>query len=499
MANKFPEEFLYAPHGFRDYPPLVYRYIKHLIEIMETIPQRYGYELYDGPIVERRALYEVKSGGEIVGEVFEVKGKSEEKLVLRPEMTPTLGRLIARLDQELTKPIRWATISRYFRDETPQRGRVKEFWQLNVDIIGLESPYADAEVIRVLYEILREAGLKDGEFQILINDRRIIEAILIALGIKNIELVFPILDKKDKLLQEHIRKLLEKSDLLDSEIEQIALMYRKYDRYKDLLKEKYGSYQIIGEIGSNLKSIRREAFVSFLVSQGIAEEDANILFDVSEINGHPDEALPKLVAILEELGASADSTLPLQEAVEYLKDMGVGNVLVLDASIVRGFAYYTGIIFEAFDAESLIPRAVAGGGRYDDLVSVLGGSKIPATGFGMGETVLLEILKEKGRFGEVKIGVPDIAIKPLGKDLVSKAHEIATNLRRAGLNVLFIPPMGKLGKSFEHASKRGVQYFLILGKKDLENEQITLRDIVTGDQKVIALEKLVEEILKILR
>ena len=499
MTSKFPEEFLHAPHGFRDYPPSSYRYIKYLIEIMETVPQRYGYELYDGPIVERRALYEVKSGGEIVGEVFEVKGKSEEKLVLRPEMTPTLGRLVARLDQELTKPIRWATISRYFRDETPQRGRVKEFWQLNVDIIGLESSYADAEVIRVLYEILREAGLEDGEFQILINDRRIIESILVALGIEDIEVVFPILDKKDKLLQEHIRKLLERSNLPASEIERIALMYRKYDRYKDELREKYGSHDIINEIGSNLSTIRREAFVSFLKSQGISEKNANILFDVSEISGHPDEALPKLARILEELGASTESTLHLQEAVQYLKDMGVGSVLVLDASIVRGFAYYTGIIFEAFDAESLIPRALAGGGRYDDLVSVLGGAKIPATGFGMGETVLLEILKEKGRLGEVKIGVPDIAIKPLSKDLVSDAHEISTTLRRAGLNVLFIPPIGKLGKSFEHASKRGIQYFLILGKKDLEKGQITLRDIVSGEQETLKLEELADKILRITR
>ena len=466
---------------------------------MEEIPLKYGYELYDGPIVERRILYEVKSGGEIVGEVFEVKGKSKEKLVLRPEMTPTLGRLIARMDQELVKPVRWATISRYFRDETPQRGRVKEFWQLNVDIIGLDSAYADAEVITILHDILIELGLKKTEFQIYVNDRRILEAVLKKLGITNIDEVYPILDKKDKLLQEELKKQLGKAGLKEKEIELLSLKFRKFDKYKEDILSQYKGNKEILKISKDLNQIRKNAFVRFLVEKGINESNAEKLFDISEIHGPLKEALFELEKYVSEFGVEHSVFEHIKELEEYLESFGVIDTIILDASIVRGFAYYTGIIFEAFDSESLIPRALAGGGRYDNLVSVLGGPQIPATGFGMGETVILEILKEKNRLQGVSIGIPEIGIRPLNRNTMKKAHEIAQILRKSGKHVLFMPPKGKLGKTIEHFAKRGVRYLVIVGEKDLEKQAVTIKDLETGEQEQIAikeLERYLNEIIK---
>ncbi len=217
MGKKIDKTLLQPVAGFRDFKPEEYIFIEKILSVMKKVSRLFGYEAYEGPMVEKRKLYEIKSGSDIVGEVFNVIDREGQELVLRPEMTPTLGRIIAEYNQKYPKPIRWFSIPRCFRDETPQKGRFKEFWQLNVDMVGENSVMADAEVIAVLVTILQELGLEKEDFVILINDRQFIQKVLETLGIgdKFVE-VANILDKKDKVFQQNVEKILQEKHSLGS-------------------------------------------------------------------------------------------------------------------------------------------------------------------------------------------------------------------------------------------------------------------------------------------
>src|SRR5918994_6709609 len=323
--------------GFRDFYPEELALRTYIFETWRTVATRYGFEEYDGPPLEPLDLYTTKSGDEIVGQLYNFTDKGERAVALRPEMTPTLARMVASQAGKLRKPIRWFSIPQLFRYERQQRGRLREHFQLNCDLIGESSSLADAEIIALAVDVMRAFGLSPQDVRVRLSDRRVLTAILQERGVpvNGIAKAFDFIDKVERLRKEQIEELASQS-------------------------------------------------------QPFAPATVHDLMEVSAIRGW--DQLEK------ELTRSPDlfkAAAPLRDTHRSLVSMGLGDFVEVDLTIVRGLAYYTGIVFELFDAGRTL-RAICGGGRYDNLLDALGGVELPAVGFGMGDVVLGELLKEKG-------------------------------------------------------------------------------------------------------
>ncbi|MEO7239739.1 MAG: ATP phosphoribosyltransferase regulatory subunit, partial [Gemmatimonadales bacterium] len=321
--------------GFRDFYPTDLALRAHIFQTWRTVATRYGFEEYDGPPLEPLDLYTTKSGDEIVGQLYNFTDKGDRPVALRPEMTPTLARMVAAQAGQLRKPIRWFSIPQLFRYERQQRGRLREHFQLNCDLIGEPGPLADAEIIALTIDVMRAFGLGPGDVRVRLSDRRVLTSILKGRGVPASVMVkaFEFIDKVERMRKGQI--------------------------------EKYG--------------FTAEAFAPATVDD---------LWEVSLIRGW--DQLEK------ELARSGDhaSGAELREVYQSLVAMGLGDFIEVDLTIVRGLAYYTGTVFELFDAGRTL-RAICGGGRYDNLLDALGGVQMPAVGFGMGDVVLGELLKDK--------------------------------------------------------------------------------------------------------
>src|ERR1044071_1617456 len=319
--------------GFRDFYPEDLTLRNHIFATWRAVAGRYGFEEYDGPPLEALDMYTKKSGDEIVQQLYAFRDKGDREVALRPEMTPTLARMVAARVQALKKPIRWFSIPQLFRYERQQRGRLREHFQLNMDIIGEASPLADAELMSAAIDIMRAFGLGPSDVKLRVSDRRAIRSILLARGLTEGQLpaAFGVIDRSERVP-------------------------------KNVLEE-----------------MMKEA--------GFGSREAGAVFDVAALRG--DDAL----------AAAGEAAEPLSQAVRALQAMGLGEFVSVDLTIVRGLAYYTGIVFELFDAQRTL-RAVCGGGRYDGLLKALGGVDLPAVGFGMGDVVLGELLKSRPQAAE---------------------------------------------------------------------------------------------------
>lgn len=476
--------------GFRDYYPELYQKIDRILQAFRTIPKLFGYVEYECPIVEPLKLYELKSGMALVEETFKVTDRKKRKLVLRPETTPSLARMLAAQQQYYPRPIRWFSISRVFRDETQQRGRVKEFWQLNVDILGTEDIFADAEVINVLAAIIQSLGFTPTDFVIRINDRRLVQNYIESLGLTNFEEIIRVLDRRDKLLQEALIQRLKKESIDADEAEQIALKLRHYfiGKQKDL--QQLPTSNIIEELKNSLPQIQRDAQIEALLEIGMQKKAAEQLTNFSSISGPPDDFLQAIEDI--KIDTKTRQALePLRDLAVQLKDLGLEPCCEYDASIARGLDYYTGIVFEAWDRSTSLPRAIAGGGRYDDLVRVFKGQPLPGTGFGFGETVILELAEEKG-FLPTSDPPANLYLAPVSKKQLAKCQQIATQLRKAGIRTIFNGSSWSLTKHLDDASKRQIPYAAIVGPRELAKDAINLRNMLTGDEQVITIDGLAE-------
>ena len=315
--------------GTRDFYPDKMRWRNWLFNACRQVSQLYGYEEYDGPFLEYLDLYAAKSGEELVNEqtyIFESRGG--EKLAIRPEMTPTLARMVAARQNELRKPIRWFTIPNVWRYERPQRGRKREFYQYNIDLLGVESVEADAEVLAVVVDIMRALGLEKGEFVIRINNRYYLEELLSQLQID--------LSKKDAV-------------------------FREIDR---------------------IEKLKPEVFRANLEAAGLtAEQVDGLQNDLHQKNFGDFPALKTLW--------------------EKFEQYGITDYVEFDPSIVRGLLYYTGTVFEVWDASKKFNRAIMGGGRYDNLVTSLGGQPLPAVGIAFSDVTIEEMLTQQGKLPEL--------------------------------------------------------------------------------------------------
>ena len=414
--------------GFRDFFPEELALRRHIFSAWRRVGARYGFTEYDGPPLEALELYTRKSGEEIVGQLYEFEDKGGRAVALRPEMTPTFARMIAARAGGLAKPVRWFSIPQLFRYERPQRGRLREHFQLNMDIVGETNPLADAEIISAGIDALRELGLGAADIVVRISDRRLIGALLDAHGIaaEDHVAVFAALDRFEKEGEDGVRARLAATGL---EVDVAA--------------------RLLGTLGLALE-------------------------ELAAAHGGND--------------AIAEAAERLSTVFAHLAAAGFADFLRFDAGLVRGLAYYTGTVFEIWDRRDEL-RAICGGGRYDDLLKAMGGMDLPALGFGMGDVVLTELLRDRGLVPDAARRVDDyiVCVSDAERPL---ALGLARALRDQGRRVLYDLRSRGVGRQFKAAHQTGAERTIVLGPEEAERGVAVLRDMASGEEREIAIETL---------
>ena len=420
--------------GFRDFYPADLALRDHIFRTWRQVAERYGFEEYDGPPLEPLELYTAKSGDEIVGQLYSFTDRGGREVSLRPEMTPTLARMVAARANGLRKPIRWFSIPQLFRYERQQRGRLREHFQLNCDLIGEPGHLADAEIVALAIDAVRAFGLGPGDVRVRLSDRRLLTALLEGLGVVE---------------------------------SQVPVVYQVFDK---------------------LRRMPEGVSVGKLAGAGIPGATVERLLELararrwSDLQGH---------------GAELDAALaqgePLRRTLEALEAMGFGEYLDLDLGIVRGLAYYTGTVFELFDARGEL-RAVCGGGRYDNLLQSLGGVDLPALGFGMGDVVLGELLRERGLVPAAESSI-DVFLAAITQDDVPHVLGLARELRDAGLRVEYALAPQAVGKQLRLADARGARRAVVVGPDDRARGEVMVKDLEGQAQEPVARSAVRERLL----
>lgn len=425
---------LKSPKGTRDFFPEDMAWRNHLVDAWRRVSVRNGFEQIDGPIFEHLELYRIKSGEGIVSELFNFEDRGGRELAVRPEFTPTLARMVAEKANALPRPIKWFATPNCCRAESPQRGRLREFWQWNIDMIGVDSPAADAEVIFTLVDLLRELGLKPEHVKVKISHRDTVRHILTKLGVAEQKMLdaFDLLDRRDKLEKEAFTKAA--GDL--------GLDGARVERFEQTCRMKYS----IGEGLSSMKATLGEA-------------------NLADLEGLDDQLRAFRIA----------------EWCEY------------DLGIVRGLAYYTGTVFELHEVSGA-ERAMAGGGRYDKLIELFGGPSMPAVGFGMGDVVLGNVLRDKGLAYDDVAPRPDAFVIALNEDAAAGLPGIVSTLRTAGLHARFsYKTTRNMGKLMKDASNAKAKFAVILGE-ELKDGNVVVKNLETSEQKQCSVGELLDTV-----
>jgi len=414
--------------GTRDFYPEQMAIRTWLYEAVRAVSESFGYQEWEAPLLETLDLYAAKSGEELVKEqsyVFTDRGG--DMITLRPELTPSLARLVAQRQNELSFPLRWWSWGPFWRYERPQRGRTREFLQWNVDMIGVDSPEADAEVVTVLASLFQKVGLTPREVLILVNNRRLTDAQLEMIGIpkERRPAVMTWIDRRDKLTVDAWETYGREVGLSDEQIAKTKTMLADQDLWK-----------------------QSEELVQFF------------------------------------------------KAIEAL---GLAQYIRFDPSIMRGLAYYTGTVFEAWEVGGDIKRSILGGGRYDNLLSDVGGSPLSAVGFAMGDVVMGLLMEKYGLAPkELKASPALVLVTVFDKERILDSMRLAADLRREGLNVICYPESAKLQKQFKFADRMGMQVALVIGPDEAAAGKITIKNLVDGSQFTLERAGVVDAIKKIL-
>ena len=432
--------------GFRDFYPEELALRNAIFATWRDVARRYGFQEYDGPPLEPLELYTGKSGEEIVQQLYAFEDKGGRKVALRPEMTPTLARMVGARAQALKKPIRWFSIPQLFRYERQQRGRLREHFQLNMDIIGEPGPAADAEIMAAAIDIMRAFGLGPKDFCVRVSDRKIVTAWL-----------------KVRL------------QIQDAQLTGALAAVDKYERDKAqaaaLLRDVFG--------GDDALVNRAMSVIQELASP------APSLWNLGDRHFDIDE---------ETLQVTPSERLRLGDCLQHLDAMGLKPFVDVDFRIVRGLAYYTGIVFEVFDTRKEL-RAICGGGRYDGLLKQISGVDLPCVGFGMGDVVLGELLTERPRPVEASTSI-DAFLVAVGSEDTAHVLKLAHELRDCGSSVEYALRPGPIRKQLELAAARGAPRALILGPDERKAKVAIVRDLKTGRQKKVPLTKVRKGIFK---
>ena len=413
--------------GTRDFYPEQMATRVWLYNTMREVAESFGYQEYEAPILESLDLYAAKSGEELVKEqsyVFTDRGGSE--ITLRPELTPSLARMIAQKQNELNFPVRWWSFGPFWRYERPQKGRTREFFQWNVDMLGVSSPEADAENAAVLATFFQRVGLSPQQVLIKVNNRRLIDS---------------------------------RFDAYNVPADQRPAVSSWIDRREKMTPEAWTAYG--KEIGLSAEQITN--LKEMLADKELWKQSAE---------------LTRFFAVIAALRLS--------------------DYIIFDASIMRGLLYYTGTVFEAWEVGGDIKRSILGGGRYDNLTRDVGGDPIPGVGFAMGDVVITLILEKYGLLPkELNINPAPVFVTVFDEERLLDSFKLASELRRAGLNVVCYPEAAKLQKQFKYADRIGAKVTLVLGPDEMEKGQVAVKNLLNGEQVSVAREALVEQIRKI--
>ncbi|HVX56195.1 MAG TPA: histidine--tRNA ligase [Candidatus Saccharimonadales bacterium] len=422
--------------GARDFYPEDKRLQKYMFSTWRAVCESFGYEEYDAPILEPLEIYLAKTGQEIVSEqtyLFQDRGGRE--VVIRPEMTPTVSRMVAARRQQLGYPLRWYSIPNLWRYERPQRGRLREHWQLNVDIFGVEGVEAELEIISLVDAMFKAFGARANMYEIRLNSRKLVDA---ALG-----------DYLRLSQQEahDVSKLIDKMPKMD--------------------KSKF-----IAAVDEALTPKSREA--------GATEKLLSLLA-VKELKQLPAELLQH------------PSVGELATTLNTLRKLGIKNTR-FDVSLMRGFDYYTDIVFEVFDTHPDNNRSMLGGGRYDGLVGLFGVQPVPTVGFGWGDVTLANFLELHRLLPDLPPAT-DLYVVLVG-DVAEAARQPIAELRAAGLNVAVDLSGRKLRDQLKTADKKGLTNVLVIGEDELQSGSFTLRNLETGKEQKLKPADIVKKLRK---
>jgi len=421
--------------GFRDFYPEELAFRNSIFATWREVARRYGFQEYDGPPLEPLELYTEKSGAEIVQQLYAFEDKGGRKVALRPEMTPTLARMVGARAQALKKPLRWFSIPQLFRYERQQRGRLREHFQLNMDIVGEAGPLADAELIAAAIDIMRAFGFGPADVQARVSDRRVLRTLLLGSGLTEAQLptAFEVIDKSER--------------------------------------------------------VPGDALAEILGKVGIGTREAASVFEVANLR-----SMDTVSAALAKVKGGEAAGESLRTVIEALGTMGLGEFVSVDLTIVRGLAYYTGIVFELFDTGKAL-RAICGGGRYDNLIKEIAGVDLPCVGFGMGDVVLGELLTERQQRFEAS-GQLDAFLVAVGGEDVEPVLQLAAGLRDRGVAVEYALRNQPIRRQLELAAARGAPRAVILGPDERKAKVAVVRDLQTGKQRKVALTKVRKGVFK---
>lgn len=407
--------------GVRDFYPRDMYIQNFIFEVMRETAEEYGYIEYGASLLEPKELYDAKTGEEIVNEqtyTFEDRGGRE--VTLRPEMTPTLARMIANKYKELAFPIRWYSLPNLFRYERPQRGRLREHWQLNADIFGVASVDAEVEIITMAAALLKNVGASEQDFEIKISHRKLLDAFF-----EN-EL------DTDSATHHQLSKLLDKKEKMDT------------TDFKEAVAD------LIGD--------KKTALLSFLNTDSLEELTSTF----PQLEHNPG------VAVLNSL-------------FKKLKDVGIHNIQ-FDPALVRGFDYYTGTVFEVFDTAEENRRSLFGGGRYDELLSIFDEEQIPAVGFGMGDVTFRDFLETHDLTPEYT-SPTDVALCLIDEEFTTHAFNLAEQLRDTGLHVAVDISGKNVGTQIKNADAQAIPFIICIGQDEIDSGTLTVKNLSTGEEK----------------
>ena len=408
--------------GTRDFYPEDMRIRNWLFDNFRAAARSHGFEEYDSPVLEHEELYTRKQGEEITQQLYNFEDKGGRRVTLRPEMTPSLARMVMARAGAMPTPIKWFSIPQCWRYERTQRGRGREHYQWNVDIWGSDAVQADAELLSVLVSFFQRVGLNADDLAISISSRKVLEEVLGSLGISGDAFAATciIVDKMDKLPAEVIEQQLSEQGLDSS---------------------------AISVIQSTL---------------GLSDLDS----------------------LAAALGEGSGAVAELATLFDLIDSYGIADWVTFDASVVRGLAYYTGPVFEAHDRGGKL-RAICGGGRYDRLLSSLGGNDMPATGFGFGDMVIMELLNENGLVPDLPSGNQDIVIA-INEDLRSAAMSVATKLRASGRSVDLVLEDKRMKWAFRHAERTGAQRLVMVMPDEWAAGNVRIKELGSGEESDVA-------------
>lgn len=397
--------------GTRDFYPEDQFVQDYIFSVWRKVAQSYGYLEYGASIIEETALYKAKSGEEIVNEqTYSFIDRGGRDVTIRPEMTPTVARMVAQKRRELTFPLRWFSIPNLFRYERPQRGRLREHWQLNVDMFGVDSIDADVEIISVAYDIMKAFGAKDENFEIRVNNRRLV----------------------NHIMQESIQATVEQTHSAMKLIDKMSKM--EYKAFSKTMEE---------------------------ILEGKSELLLEILYTKSLIE-------------LEKKVGSNQGIKELSEVLSKVKNLGITNI-VPDSNLMRGFDYYTGTVFEMYDTNPKNPRALFGGGRYDDLVAIFGVEKVSGIGFGWGDVTTRDFLETYNLLPEYHPPV-QLYICHL-EGYLEQTNQLASDLRKEGINVAVDLSDRQVSKQVKTADKEKIPFVVVVGEEEVKSGKFKVKSL----------------------